>query len=153
MVAGGGLDPRFSVQPTQGKSNVERVRLSLQFILAKDETFTLESEDDAFVWSKTNVDPDIEFVVAGHTHLERAIQRSSGGYFNSGTWASLIRLSEQQLSEEAELTHTVPTVVSIVAPSSRAPAVGQLHLAVNDAEHEGQVRLTRRNDTRSEARG
>ena len=40
------------------------------------------------------VSREIDFLVAGHTHLERALKRSKGPgyYFNSGTWARLIRI-------------------------------------------------------------
>jgi hypothetical protein len=40
------------------------------------------------------VSADIDLLVAGHTHLERSQPRSRGRghYFNSGTWARLIRI-------------------------------------------------------------
>jgi hypothetical protein len=39
-------------------------------------------------------------VIAGHTHLERAIPRDGGGvYFNSGTWARLIQLAPAVLDD------------------------------------------------------
>lgn len=41
---------------------------------------------------------EIDFVLTGHTHLERALPRRTGGeYFNSGTWARLIRFAPEVL--------------------------------------------------------
>lgn len=37
--------------------------------------------------------PDkVALVVAGHTHLARAMERNSGAYLNTGTWADLMRI-------------------------------------------------------------
>ena len=46
----------------------------------------------------------VDFILAGHTHLERALRRRKrrGFYFNSGTWARLIRLSAPALADQAE---------------------------------------------------
>jgi UDP-2,3-diacylglucosamine pyrophosphatase LpxH len=42
-----------------------------------------------------------EFVIAGHTHLARAIENDDGSYyFNAGTWMQLIRLSPAHLAQE-----------------------------------------------------
>jgi hypothetical protein len=43
---------------------------------------------------------DVDFVVAGHTHLRRALRRSRRGYYyNSGTWIRLIRLEREVLED------------------------------------------------------
>jgi hypothetical protein len=45
----------------------------------------------------------IDYLIAGHTHLERAIEREHRGqsryYYNSGTWIRLIRLTEDVLED------------------------------------------------------
>jgi hypothetical protein len=62
--------------------------------LDKDRSFDFSAEDDTFKQLDSWVGAEIDFIVAGHTHLERALRRRSanGYYFNSGTWARLIRL-------------------------------------------------------------
>ena len=62
--------------------------------LDNDRSFNLRDYDDTAKALDEEVAPAIDFVVAGHTHLERALPRRNGGgiYFNSGTWARLIRI-------------------------------------------------------------
>ncbi|MFS8065205.1 MAG: hypothetical protein ACMG6S_02415 [Byssovorax sp.] len=80
----------------------KNLRESLQVWLAGDKTFALDTEDEVFCKLDERVGPSIDFVVAGHTHLARAIRRKHGGgcYFNSGTWVRLIRLSDAMLSDD-----------------------------------------------------
>lgn len=80
----------------------ENLRESLQGWLAGDKTFALDTEDEVFRGLDERVGPSIDFVVAGHTHLARAIRRKRGAgfYFNSGTWVRLIRLSDAMLSDD-----------------------------------------------------
>ena len=93
-------------------------------------------------------------MVAGHTHLARALprKRGQGFYFNSGTWIRLIRLTDAMLAsddafkpvyeafkaktmsalDEAEgLVLRRPTVVSIEAEGGEV--VGWLRRATLDA--------------------
>ncbi len=81
---------------------VKDLRESLQGWLAGDKTFALDTEDEVFRGLDERVGPSIDFVVAGHTHLARAIRRKHGRgcYFNSGTWVRLIRLSEAMLADD-----------------------------------------------------
>ncbi|MCK7492769.1 MAG: hypothetical protein MZW92_15480 [Comamonadaceae bacterium] len=62
--------------------------------LDKDRSFDFRAEDDTYTELDRWVGGEIDFIVAGHTHLERALRRRSanGWYFNSGTWARLIKL-------------------------------------------------------------
>lgn len=80
----------------------KNLRESLQSWLAGDKTFALDTEDEVFRGLDERVGPSIDFLVAGHTHLARAIRRKhgSGVYFNSGTWVRLIRLSEAMLVDD-----------------------------------------------------
>jgi predicted phosphodiesterase len=70
---------------------LERVGGDLSFRRAvSDDTF---EKIDAMIG-------DADFVIAGHTHLERDLERkrSAGRYFNTGTWARLIRVKPDWLS-------------------------------------------------------
>lgn len=61
--------------------------------LDQDRSFEIDSPDETFEQLDALIGPDIDFIIAGHTHLERALPRKSKGfYFNSGTWARLIRI-------------------------------------------------------------
>jgi UDP-2,3-diacylglucosamine pyrophosphatase LpxH len=63
--------------------------------LDRDRSFDIGDRDDTAVQLDVEVSPAIDIVVAGHTHLERALHRTNGSgcYFNSGTWARLIRIT------------------------------------------------------------
>ncbi|HTV23090.1 MAG TPA: metallophosphoesterase, partial [Polyangiaceae bacterium] len=75
------------------RSPEENLREALAKWLRWDVSFAPGTHDDTFAELDRSLNPDIGVVIAGHTHLERAITRSGGGvYFNSGTWARLIRL-------------------------------------------------------------
>ena len=44
------------------------------------------------------IGPSIDFIVTGHTHLERAIDRGGNRYyFNCGTWIRLLRFTDAML--------------------------------------------------------
>ncbi|WP_437952420.1 metallophosphoesterase [Sorangium sp. So ce296] len=49
--------------------------------------------------------PDIDFLVAGHTHIARCARRrggqGTGWYLNSGTWIRLVRLHREDVEVEA----------------------------------------------------
>lgn len=78
----------------QGKSTAEALREALDG-LDKDRSFDFATPDATFKAIDELVAPNIDFVVAGHTHLERALKRTAGPgwYFNSGTWARLIQIT------------------------------------------------------------
>jgi UDP-2,3-diacylglucosamine pyrophosphatase LpxH len=67
--------------------------------LSKDRSFDLTDEDAQFRALDQRVG-DVDFLLAGHTHLERVIQRKRGRgtYFNSGTWVRLIHLDAATLA-------------------------------------------------------
>ncbi|HEV3470254.1 MAG TPA: metallophosphoesterase [Pyrinomonadaceae bacterium] len=78
------------------KSEVLREALSK---LREDRSFDFSTEDATFVGLDEQIGGNAEFVVAGHTHLERAMprKRGRGWYFNSGTWARLVRIDRDVL--------------------------------------------------------
>ena len=49
------------------------------------------------------IGPGIDFVLAGHTHVRKALRRERGGgfYFNTGSWIDLIQLTPPMLDDEA----------------------------------------------------
>jgi UDP-2,3-diacylglucosamine pyrophosphatase LpxH len=82
--------------------SVEAVREALEG-LKEDRSFAIDDPDETFKALDEFVGAEIDFVIAGHTHLERALPRKNGPghYFNSGTWARLVRLDSEVLSEPA----------------------------------------------------
>jgi len=65
--------------------------------LDKDRSFDPTASDDTFTSLDKEIQGNIDFLVAGHTHLERALKRQKGNgyYFNSGTWARLIKIEPE----------------------------------------------------------
>jgi UDP-2,3-diacylglucosamine pyrophosphatase LpxH len=103
--------------------------------LAGDTTFDLGREDDTYRRADQFVGSSVNYLVTGHTHQARALTRRNGigRYYNSGTWATLMHLSSDQLRsadsfapvfERLATTSTLaalvdlieqrPTVISIV---------------------------------------
>ncbi len=81
----------------------EVLRAKLSELIA-DRSFEWSQEDDTFRRLDEKVAPDVDFILTGHTHLERAIPRRGGNgyYFNSGTWVRLIRFEPHVLANQAE---------------------------------------------------
>lgn len=82
----------------RGKPKHEVLREALERV-GNDQSFDLKHVDDVFTEVDAKVRDNVDFVVTGHTHLERALYRraGSGYYYNSGTWVRLIRLTEDIL--------------------------------------------------------
>lgn len=76
----------------RGRPAHETLREALEK-LDQDRSFDADAADETSRDMDALVATDVDFVVAGHTHLERALPRKAGGYYyNSGTWARLIRI-------------------------------------------------------------
>jgi UDP-2,3-diacylglucosamine pyrophosphatase LpxH len=84
------------VKFVRSEDTAEVLREALQD-LRKDRSFDWRQEDTTFRILDQQIGDSAEFVVAGHTHLERALPRARGRgcYFNSGTWARLIKLETE----------------------------------------------------------
>ena len=84
-----------------GTSGQELLRRALRKWLANDTSYDPSAPDDTFEELDKACGQDIEFVIAGHTHLRRAIhrRRANGYYFNSGTWIRLIQLRDEVLDD------------------------------------------------------
>jgi UDP-2,3-diacylglucosamine pyrophosphatase LpxH len=84
----------------KGKDEVLREALER---LTADQSFNLRTEDTTYTAYNRSLDMDIDFVVTGHTHLERALPLKGTGryYYNSGTWARLIQLTKATINSPA----------------------------------------------------
>lgn len=62
--------------------------------LSRDRSFSTSERDDTFREMHRRVSSNIAFLCTGHTHLARAIEREHGRayYFNTGTWARVVRI-------------------------------------------------------------
>lgn len=86
----------------KGGDKVEVLRAAL-LELSEDSTFNPDDEQDIYFKTLDELIGDsADFLIAGHTHLERALERKKGRgwYFNSGTWARLIKLEKSVLNNE-----------------------------------------------------
>jgi len=83
-----------------GVGKDEALRRAMKDWLAKDKTFDFNDEDDTFKQVSAAVGASIDFIVTGHTHLERAIKMDSGRYyFNCGTWIRLLQFTQEMLND------------------------------------------------------
>lgn len=80
----------------------EALRRALKDLLKDDTTFQLDNRDDTSKEALKSIGSGIDFVVTGHTHLERAIDTKRGTYyFNCGTWIRLLRFTDAMLADKA----------------------------------------------------
>ena len=102
MLGGGGLVWDL----IRGRSAEDNLREALLDWLHDDNTFDFRAEDATFKSLDEDVGADIDFLLTGHTHLEKALRRKKGqgAYFNSGTWIRLIRLTEEMLNNETRFS-------------------------------------------------
>lgn len=75
----------------KGDTDAEVLREALDG-LDRDPSFVLHDYDDTARLLDETITREVDFLVAGHTHLQRARRRmfGRGVYFNSGTWARLL---------------------------------------------------------------
>ncbi len=84
-----------------GVSKAEALRRALRDWLENDKTFAPDDRDDTFKQVSASVGPAIDFIVTGHTHLERAIDMGQNRfYFNCGTWIRLLQFTPAMLATE-----------------------------------------------------
>jgi hypothetical protein len=85
-----------------GVGKDEALRRAMKDWLDKDKSFDFNDEDDTYKQIKAAVGPSIDFIVTGHTHLERAIKMDTGRYyFNCGTWIRLLQFTQEMLKDTA----------------------------------------------------
>jgi UDP-2,3-diacylglucosamine pyrophosphatase LpxH len=85
----------------RGVERHEALREALVDWLGTDDTFALDTRDTTFERLNDAVGGGVHFLVAGHTHLARALKRRHGFYYNCGTWIRLIELSRHVLADAA----------------------------------------------------
>lgn len=93
---------QLAIDRIQGIPQPVALRRALRDWLEGDRTFELTHRDETYELlaerARQDSDPP-DYLIAGHTHLCRAIEREDGGfYFNTGTWMQLIRLSPRRLA-------------------------------------------------------
>jgi hypothetical protein len=86
----------------RGSSPREVLREALEK-LDDDRSFDPAYEDETYRDIDALIGPEIDFVVTGHTHLERALRRRNGTgyYYNGGTWARLMRLPPEVRNDQS----------------------------------------------------
>jgi len=83
-----------------GVGKDEALRRALKDWLKDDQTFVVDNQDDTYKQVTAAIGPSIDFIVTGHTHLERAIDRGGNRYyFNCGTWIRLLRFTDAMLKD------------------------------------------------------
>lgn len=72
------------------------------WLLENDSSFDLAAEDKTSRALDRKVGTSVHYLLAGHTHLRRALHRRSPGcyYYNTGTWTRLIELDRKVLADE-----------------------------------------------------
>jgi UDP-2,3-diacylglucosamine pyrophosphatase LpxH len=81
-----------------GVGKDEALRRALLDWLVDDKTFEIDDRDTTFVDVTKSVGADVDIIVTGHTHLDRAIDMGGGRfYFNSGTWIRLLQFRRAML--------------------------------------------------------
>jgi hypothetical protein len=85
------------------KRSQPTLRAALQKWLANDRTFDIAEKDSTFLAVDEAIGSGVHYVLAGHTHLRRALPRRWQGcyYFNTGTWIRLIEIPAKLLETEA----------------------------------------------------
>ncbi len=84
-----------------GVEPAEALRAALKDWLKDDTTWDITKTDDTFKEVMKHVGASVDFVVTGHTHLERALRVAPDAdryYYNCGTWIRLLRLTDAVLA-------------------------------------------------------
>jgi UDP-2,3-diacylglucosamine pyrophosphatase LpxH len=82
----------------RGLPEGEALRRALVDWLKDDVTYVVDNRDDTYKAVTAAIGPSIDFVVTGHTHLERAIDMGNRYYFNTGTWIRLMQFTPEMLA-------------------------------------------------------
>lgn len=149
------LGVRDSVANWIGNRTKEVLRKGLRWRLNSDRSFDLHDADKAYERIEKMVSSRVDYVIAGHTHLARALRRDYPGryYYNCGTWIPLIELKLDLLNDQDEferevydklaahsfkaledLTSLHPHVVSITEDD------GTVHGQLNEAQPDGSLK-------------
>lgn len=82
----------------RGEDDAEILRAAFEKV-ENDTSFHVDARDSTFKLVDELAGPNIQYVITGHTHLRRALkrERSSGFYYNTGTWARLMSIDPDWL--------------------------------------------------------
>ena len=93
----------MAVDRLRGVNKSDALRKALLDWLEGDDTFDTNKRDDTFDLIVKRVASNVDFVVTGHTHLERALPIDVDGdrfYYNCGTWIRLIQFTQKLLDNK-----------------------------------------------------
>lgn len=120
----------------RGVPKEEALRRALLDWVKDHRGFDIDTRDQVFRDVVARLGPAVDFVVTGHTHLERALEIEPGSgryYYNSGTWVRLLRLSEDLVAD--------PKVFAPVYQALKAGSMAALDEAVVPAPGGGTAPL------------
>ena len=128
----------------------EYLRATLAKLLQGDETFAIDRQDTQYQEIDKIVGRDVDYVITGHTHLARALERRHAGtyYLNTGTWIRLMQLSPKTLDDpkafakvfKAMQAGTIEALDKEKNPGTRDPLVSaRPHVAVIRTDAAGTV--------------
>ncbi|MDH3883356.1 MAG: metallophosphoesterase [Desulfobacterales bacterium] len=133
------------------KKKVEKLRKALKNNLEGDQSFEITQEDKMFDKMKKEIGSNINYLITGHSHKERAIARKAPDcyYFNSGTWIRLIRLTEDVLGNSDEFARVYAAfesgsmeqldAINDLGPSHDQPLVMLRPTVVSIVEKDGET--------------
>jgi hypothetical protein len=138
----------------RGRDKVEVLREALEN-MGEFKGFDIKHLDDCFRDIDKLVPDDIDFVITGHTHQEKALCRREGEgfYYNGGTWVRLMRLEPDVLKSERKFrriyasiaTGTLEALDKTPGLVMRRPAVVSIEADGNATK--GSVKRPRMNGT------
>jgi len=86
----------------QSVDRIDALRRALLDWHADDHSFDWADQDETYRRTLARVGPNVDVLVTGHTHLERAIVTSRNAYYNTGTWTRAIRLPDGLLRDPSQ---------------------------------------------------
>jgi UDP-2,3-diacylglucosamine pyrophosphatase LpxH len=110
----GGFDPGMDPELLgitawlRASQRPEALREALEgWLLKNDISFELTAEDKDFRALDEKVGSSVQYLLAGHTHLRKALHRRSPGcyHYNTGTWVRLIELDKKTLADDGAFQH------------------------------------------------
>jgi len=150
--------PSAIIKLFQGEETHEILREALNsyFFLENDRSFDPSTEDSTFTGLDKQIGDGFDFLITGHTHLARALirRKKKGWYFNSGTWARLIKLEDRILKSPKEFKKVFETfkVGSMKALDEHPELVSRILTVVvirNDGKQtHGELRQVNPNSTK-----
>jgi UDP-2,3-diacylglucosamine pyrophosphatase LpxH len=97
--------PGMLLDRLQSVDKVDALRRALLDWHDDDHSFDLTDQDETYRRTLASVGPEVDVIVTGHTHLERAIITDRRAYYNTGTWIRLIRFADSLLKNAARFAN------------------------------------------------